>query len=50
MLKEKLETLKQEVQQKVDKVTSSLELSDIRNEYLSKKGVMSSFMMELKND
>ena len=49
MLKEKLETLKQEVQQKVDKVTSSLELSDIRNEYLSKKGVMSSFMMELKN-
>lgn len=49
MLKEKLETLKETVTSKVNMANTSSELFDIRNEYLSKKGVMSSFMNELKN-
>ena len=49
MLASKLNALKEEVVSKVNSATTALELTEIRNEYLSKKGKLSSFMVELKN-
>ena len=49
MLASKLNQLKEEVKAKVDNATLSSELAEIRNEMLSKKGRLSSFMAELKN-
>ena len=49
MLASKLNQLKEEVKEKVLNATLSSELSEIRNEMLSKKGRLSSFMVELKN-
>ena len=49
MLQEKLEKLKQEIKEKVEKANLSSLIADIRNEYLSKKGKFSEFMAELKN-
>ena len=49
MLQEKLNQLKVEVDEKVNAATTSQELAEIRNDYLSKKGKLSSFMVELKN-
>ena len=49
MLASKLNELKNEVNERVAKATTSAELVELRNEYLSKKGKLSSFMVELKN-
>ena len=49
MLANKLNELKNEVSEKVANATTSTELVELRNEYLSKKGKLSSFMVELKN-
>ena len=49
MLASKLEALKQEVIEKVNNANTAALLSEIRNEMLSKKGKVSSFMQELKN-
>jgi len=49
MLEEKLNALKEEVTSKVNQAITSQELSDIRNEYLSKKGKLADFMSELRN-
>ena len=49
MLASKLNQLKEEVKTKVENATLSSELAEIRNEILSKKGRLSSFMAELKN-
>lgn len=49
MLASKLNELKNEVNEKVANATTSAELVELRNEYLSKKGKLSSFMVELKN-
>ena len=49
MLASKLNELKNEVNERVVNATTSAELVELRNEYLSKKGKLSSFMVELKN-
>ena len=49
MLASKLDALKQEVLEKVNSANTAALLSEIRNEMLSKKGKVSSFMAELKN-
>ena len=49
MLASKLNELKNEVNERVAKATTSAELVELRNEYLSKTGMLSSFMVELKN-
>ncbi|MBQ4060959.1 MAG: phenylalanine--tRNA ligase subunit alpha [Bacilli bacterium] len=49
MLASKLNELKNEVNERVANATTSAELVELRNEYLSKKGKLSSFMVELKN-
>ena len=49
MLAEKLKDLQEEVKVKVENATTSNELSEIRNDYLSKKGKLSAFMAELRN-
>lgn len=49
MLKDKLNQLKEEVKEKVMNSTLSSKLTEIRNEVLSKKGKLASFMSELKN-
>ena len=49
MLAEKLNALKVEVTEKVNNANTAAMLSELRNEMLSKKGKVSSFMAELKN-
>ncbi|MCI5745553.1 MAG: phenylalanine--tRNA ligase subunit alpha [Erysipelotrichaceae bacterium] len=49
MLVDKLNELKEEVKLKVDNANDTATLLEIKNEFLSKKGKMSSFMSELKN-
>lgn len=49
MLESKLNALKEEVNVKVSEATTSSQLSELKNEMLSKKGKLSSFMVELKN-
>ena len=49
MLESKLNALKEEVSLKVSEATTSTQLNELRNEMLSKKGKLSSFMVELKN-
>ena len=49
MLANKLNELKNEVNDKVANASTSAELVELRNEYLSKKGKLSGFMVELKN-
>ena len=49
MLAEKLEELKQKVKEKVEAAKSSALLQEIRNDYLSKKGQLASFMQMLKD-
>ena len=49
MLASKLDALKQEVLEKVNNANTAALLSEIRNEMLSKKGKVASFMAELKN-
>ena len=48
MLESKLNALKQEVVEKVNLANNSATLNELRNEMLSKKGRLSSFMVELK--
>ena len=49
MLASKLNALREEVNEKVLNANTAAELAEVRNEYLSKKGKFSSFMVELKN-
>ena len=49
MLASKLQALKAEVNEKVSNANQAAVLAEIRNEYLSKKGKFSAFMVELKN-
>lgn len=49
MLKEKLENLKEKVKKQVEESKASAQLNELKMEILSKKGVLSSFMAELKN-
>ena len=47
MLQEKLNQLKVEVDEKVNAATTSQELAEIRNDYLSKKAALVDFLMNL---
>lgn len=49
MLAEKLKKLKEEVKEKVEEARITSVLNEIRNDFLSKKGRIASFMAELKN-
>ncbi len=46
---EKLQLLKQEVEQRITTMNTAKELQELKVEILSKKGAFSAFMMELKN-
>ena len=49
MLQEKLEALKNEIKERVEKANLTAIIAEIRNDYLSKKGKFAAFMAELKN-